>query len=125
MTDCQLKSVTDDAEHYTVIPGQNHNSRPDTQRSRYPWFVNVLLVSVLLIAGWHRLARLGAYRCALAQEVRWNEILGARTSSGDRRPGRLKAANRGHRAGWQTIWRGDETLTLMARGADAMGQKWG
>ena len=27
--------------------------------------------------------------------------------------------------GWQTIWRGDETLLLMARGADAMMQKCG
>lgn len=51
MTDCQLKNMTDDAGRHTVIPGQHHNSRPDTQHSRYPMFVNVLLVSVLLSAG--------------------------------------------------------------------------
>ena len=35
---------------------------------------------------WHRLARFGAYRCALAQEVRWDETLDDRTSSGSATP---------------------------------------
>ena len=35
-----------------------------------------------LWGGWHRLARFGAYRCALAQEVRRDETLSTRTSSG-------------------------------------------
>ena len=33
-------------------------------------------------AGWHRLARFGAYRCALAQEVLFDKPLGIRTSFG-------------------------------------------
>ncbi len=43
-------------------------------------------VPLPVIVGWHRLARLGAYRCALAQEVRYDAILDGRTSSGSATP---------------------------------------
>ena len=38
------------------------------------------------LAGWHRLARSGAYLCALAQEVRYDVTLNHRTSSGSATP---------------------------------------
>ena len=51
--------------------------------------------NLLRLRGWHRLARFGAYRCALAQEVHGEETLGARTSSGCAAPVESKATQPG------------------------------
>ena len=45
--------------------------------------------------GWHRLARFGAYLCALAREVRSRYDPPEQASSGDRHPGKSKATQPG------------------------------
>ena len=56
-----------------------------------------ILIDLSSHPGWHRLARFGAYRCALAQEVFAREHVPARTSSGSAAPV-AQSGNRGHPA---------------------------